>query len=85
VIVTPSAAGDREIELLGDIAAMIRLASNAERTAADAAAPMDLDLFVRLVKVVARACSHLYRTRFSALSRRAQGFKSAKRCHGYIS
>jgi hypothetical protein len=38
-----------------------------------------------VVSVVAGACSHLYRTRFSALSRRQQGGEFAKRRLGYVS
>ncbi len=53
VIVVPAAAGGHEIELIGEIAAMIRLASGAERAKAGSAAPADPDLFVRSVKVVA--------------------------------
>jgi DNA invertase Pin-like site-specific DNA recombinase len=60
VIITPGAEGcGHEIELIGEIAAMIGLASGAERKKAGTVVPAGHDLFVRSVKVVAGACNHL--------------------------
>lgn len=52
VVVTPASAGP-EIELIGEIAAMIGLASGAERRQAGTVVPAGHDLFVCSVKVVA--------------------------------
>ena len=59
VVVTPSSesAAGMEIELIGELAAMIRLTGR--NGAAGTGRTMDHDLFERSVKVVAGACNHL--------------------------
>ena len=61
VIFRPTVEAGLEVELVGDIAQMVRLSQNSNENSPISGAVHDE--FARSVKVVAGARSHLYRTR----------------------